>query len=331
MTSPDLPTLSTEDQALVPSSRTAHHSDASIQPHPLTRGVTLPYSNRPDAVKRPTTFCLDWLTYTVPTEIGRDRAFPQHPALALTGEVLPNHKGYDTTLALTHGKLSFHTRYPQHRICVSFSGLDLALLRAAGLDPVTLLQHALQCNGKLTSLHFALDYYGPSSPGELYQLWKSGALRTPARECSCWQNASRGPSGHTRTPTVYLGSKKSSRSLCCYDKAVERGEPGPWTRLELRTRDEWATRLGRAMTVVGIAHAGKQALRSFVSCNLAWYVAATEGPAVYIDPAQQRQSNRKNWLLKQVLPSLLAEIREGSAVGDFEVLHRYQDALADCA
>jgi hypothetical protein len=290
----------------------------------LIRGVT------PDSRPAPHArihHSLDWLTYTVPYEIGYEEAFPRHEALALTGEVLPNIKGYNTRLSLTHGSVSFHTDYPQQKICVQFTGQDLRLLRNAGVDLRNLLYYALGNGGWITRLDFVVDYYDPSSPRDLYQAWGDKTLRTPAHQCQFILAEDRREGEQEPAYTTYFGSNTSGRMLRCYDKAAQMKVCGPWTRIELVSRKERADRLGRAMCREDIGLVGKQAIRGFVQCKVAWFNDALTGPSVYIPAEPPKEHNTKRWLLDLVLPTLVKEVHKGAAEGDVEVRDKYLKAL----
>lgn len=175
----------------------------------------------------PSSHCIDWLTYTVPTDVGVEAALMPHKALYITGEVLPNIQGYDRTLALSHGRISYHTRYPQYKICVTFKGSELGQLRGEGVSLEQMLAYALDHKGSITRLDFALDYFGPSSPEDLYNAWDQKRLRTPAHEVTKMENHKRNKEAHDVAHTIYFGSWESLRFLCCYDKAMQKDVPGP--------------------------------------------------------------------------------------------------------
>lgn len=316
-------------QAANRNNRTTTTGSAHNQPpgetEALIRGVThtIPCNDQSPRTRH----CIDWLTYTVPMDVGIHNAFLPHQELSLMGEVLSNHKGYDTTLALTHGNLSFHTCYPQHKICVSFSGAALSRLVARNVPLIDLLGYALELGGKITRLDFALDYFGPSSPKDLYDAWKQRALRTLAREVTRVQNDKHTKAGDTEAHTTYIGSRSSERFLCCYDKAAQTRSTDLWTRLELHSNRSWGQRLGNAMLEHGVANAGKQAVRDFVRCDIPWFVEATSGPSVYIPPIEEPESHRKDWLLETILPLLCQEVEAGASLGDYEVRDAYLAAL----
>lgn len=319
----DTPTSNRENRT-VPSSATRRLSSETSEA--LTRGVTQPASNADQSSR--IHHSLHWLTYTVPYEVGHETAFLPHPALSFTGEVLPNHKGYDTTLGLTHGRVSFHTRYPRHKICVSFKGSELGRLVEENVPLEDLLKYALSLNGKITRLDFALDYFGPSSADDLHVAWRAKELRAPTRKFGKFLDEERTKAGDTIAYTTYIGSRNSARYVCCYDKGIKEGESSPRTRIELRTFKEWGQRLGKSMVASGIAEAGKQFIRDYIHCAIPWFVEATTGPSVQVQPLDDGDKSKpREWLMDMVLPILCRELEAEAYEGDHKLRDAYRAAV----
>jgi len=308
----------------VPSSATRHLS--SEKSEALIRGVTQP---TPNAGQSPRiSHCIHWLTYTVPVEVDIPNAFLPHPALECTGELLPNHQGYDTTLKLTHGRISYHTRYPHQKLCVSFTGSELGRLVQENVSLDDLLKYALSLNGKITRLDFALDYFGPSSARDLDEADEEDRLRTPGQDVSCTKKRKRRKARTTVGYTTYIGSQRSDRYVCCYDKGFKDGKTEPRTRIELRTSKEWGQRLGKSMVASGIASAGKQFIRDYVQCDIPWFVEATTGPSVQVQPLDDDDESRpRKWLMEMVLPVLCRELEAEAREGGHELRDAYRKAL----
>ena len=293
----------------------------------LIREVTPDPITQNSAAEPRITHCIDWLTYTVPTDMGLEYTFPHHKSLSLTGEVLRNITGYNRRFALTHGSVSFHTERPQQKKCVQFQGRDLRNLRLAGLDITDLLVYALECKATITRLDFAVDYYGPSSPLELNTAWENGLVKTNTKRHWFGYSCEQGKEGLMKAYTMYLGSRKSPKQLRCYDKAAQLEVLGPWTRIELVTKTGYGTRLAQAMVSQGIGCAGKQAIRKYVQCDLAWFNEAVNGPSVYIEPGHRKDTDTRGWLLTQVLPILVRELQEEAAEGRSDIREAFLKAL----
>lgn len=313
---------SNRENRTVPPSGTRHLS--SEKSEALITGTTQPASNANQSSR--IHHSLHWLTYTVPYEVGYEKAFLPHPALYCTREVLPNHKGYDTTLGLTHGQVSFHTRYPRQKICVSFKGSELGRLVEENVSLDELLEYALSLNGKITRLDFALDYFGPSSAFDLQLAWDQRLLRTQGHEVTSTKNTKRTKARDIVGYTTYVGSQSSSRYVCCYDKGIKEGKTEPWTRIELRTFKDWGQRLGKSMVASGIAEAGKHVIRDYIRCAIPWFVEATTGPSVQVQPLDD-ESKPKEWLLDMVLPILCRELEAEAFEGSHELRDAYREAV----
>lgn len=296
---------------------------------------------------------LDWLRYSVPwpsqfvvddelvlsslsdlSEAAFKAAVMPSAGLSLSGEVLSPPKGYNARLGLSHGSLRFHSDRPGQKIGVEFTGRDLSGLRSVGADPVALLGWiAAQSGGNVTRLDVAVDWFGKADVLDVHRAFRRGKLRTSAQSAQLVE-------GHRRTgsklvsngATVYVGSPRSDRYLRVYDKAAEQGETGrSWTRIELELGGR------RAAALAGLLAAdpdrwedvARAAVRQFCEApSVGWFTAALTGPVVKLPELGRRDSDRKRWLLHQVLPALRAELVESELVGDWELVAGFYEALA---
>lgn len=276
---------------------------------------------------------IDWLTYTVPHNVGPDNAFLPHDALYNTGEVIrrlapSTPRGYTRHLALSHGTLSFHHERPEQKICVQFSGRDLYYLRKGGIDLQDLLQHALTHDARITRMDFAVDTYGPSTPLDLQEAFLAKELKSAAkRDVRFIMGCDKRKGEIIKTYSSYFGSNQSRRMLRCYDKAYQAGVPGPWTRSELVMRDGYGNRVADAMVKDGIAAAGKQAIREFIQCDIDWFNRSVTGPSVYIQTPPPPERDSAAWLLVQVLPTFRKVVIAQAAEQNFEVLNAYRNVI----
>jgi hypothetical protein len=223
--------------------------------------------------------------------------------------------------------VSYHTAHPEHKICVQLLGDELQAARAEGVDESDLLAYALGLGATITRLDFAVDYHGLSSPVELNEAWESGLVKATTkrhefRYSGVWVNGE-----CQKAYTMYIGSEASQRWLRCYDKAAESNGPGPWTRIELVTRHEYATRLAQAMLNEGIGEAGKQAIRDFVQCDISWFNEALSGLSVYIEPSHRKNHKTIRWLLTRVLPALARVLEEEALRGETKVRDAFLTTL----
>ena len=270
------------------------------------------------------THCIDWLTVTYPCDLGIQNVYPVHSAFETTGEVLStNWRNYTRLMKFNHGKILWNPERPEQRICVEYSARGLFDLHQAGLLAETLLAHALECDGNITRLDFAVDYFGPSSPQELYDEAEAGRVKTRAHTYSSWKTTKLKKRGAGDDLSFYLGSNKSARTLRCYDKAKKLRVSGPRTRLELTMREGLGNRVAAAMLQAGMGPAGKSAIRDFFQCDVDWFKEAVEGESVNIPDAPYKEPKTREWLMDSVTKSLSKQVIADAAEENFEILERY--------
>jgi Putative phage replication protein RstA len=286
------------------------------QPPPSNRGVTWQFPSCK------VTCGLDWLGYSVRSDIRRDWAFVQHPKLIVTGERLRPRPGYDMAVGLSFGRLDWHTQRPEQRLGVQFSGSEVAGLLALGISNLDLLAYMVeQVDGSTSRVDFAIDYYAPGDVLDIHREWESGLLETSARKLK------REITEHHGRPdqvTVYVGSRHSHRFLRAYTKGLKEGAPFDWLRVELEMKGRYAGRWVDAALEHGITEAGCAAIRDFCTCHASWYMEAVAGDAVNIAPVGRKRTGRMAWLLDVVLPLVARELLDEKRHGRREL----REALA---
>jgi hypothetical protein len=279
---------------------------------------------------------LDWLQYSVPwprdvREWPREesevreligRALPPCDALELSGEILRPLHGYNAGMGLSFGRVFWHSDNRRQHIGVLFTGDDMRTAISVMLPHQQMLSWVLARARKIARLDFALDVHDPrAEPRDLLHLWKRGYVGTHAhvvQERVTW-SATR-ERGLVSAPTVYFGRGDSERMLRVYDKAAQMGETGHWVRVELQTRHDQSMAMARAMQSAGIPAAGRQAIRSFVSCpKLEWYSMALVGPVVGMAPVGRRETNSDRWLRVVALPALMRATADYAEGGDWSL------------
>lgn len=274
---------------------------------------------------------IDWLTYTVPRDVPLEEALLPHDALYITGEVLPNIKGYNVRLALTHGSISYHTEYPEHKLCIQFTGSDLWNLRKNGVNLNEMLKYGRQVlNANVTRLDYAVDWHADNSPLDLFRAWRDGQLRTEARHCTLDWGCEKSKGELQDAYTVYFGKNKSKRRLRIYDKAAQLNVPGPWVRSELIMRDGFGNQVADAMIREGIAEAGNQAIRDFIECDIDWFNQAIRGPSVYIQTPPPKEHDTDQWFI-DILPTFIQRLDEGIETGNYRVFDAYEPVIRRAA
>lgn len=303
------------------------------QPPLSNRGVT----KIPDGVAT----SLDWLRYSVPwpdNQIPQDglqtvlrQAFHPSEKITFTGEFLTPPKGYDTCLALNYGTVRYHSALPQQKIGVEFTGRNLSELRSQGLPAIDLLAFAVTAGGRFSRIDLALDIFGQDAdPMDIQRAWLAGKLVTRAQAVSHIEQQRRDGDGFKSDGvTVYVGSRASDRFIRVYDKAREQNLDGvKWTRIEFQVGGDLARVFADVLPNVKLPEFIQTAIRGFCAApTVPWYQNALTGLAEDLPQVPRRDSDRKRWLLKQVLPALQAELVACEQADDWELYDAFWGAL----
>jgi hypothetical protein len=275
-------------------------------------------------------YSIDYLRYSVPSDLGVTGALFPHPAFVPSGEVLRPLRFYNQCVALVCGRVDWHSEKPSERLLVTMSGDDCQRAYQMGVDFREVLAHALYCApgaGSVTRLDFAADTFEPDiNPLELFEAWKAGKLSTSADRVRPFEEFERlnkqeaerlGKHAKCINRGSGVGSRSSELYLRCYDKALEEGVSGPHNRVELESKGATAQALAISMLISGIIPAGKEAIRRYVQCEIDWFnrLMAEGGEEVYMEPRKAPETDYQRWLREQVLPSLGDTLKRGSATG----------------
>jgi len=266
---------------------------------------------------------LDWLRYTMPYNADApqaenlQRAIPAHEAFSLTGEMLPNAKGYDSAMQLSIGVIHWHTKLASQGISVELSGSGLAQSRKAGVLDLDILTHIHAVLGHVSTMDSAIDVYNHDAYfGDILMLDELGSLETTVREVGQYKKNKRTKQGSVNDGTVYVGSPKSPRQIKIYDKASEQGKIGAdWTRIEMRWRGKHARAAHRAMMQFGIASVTQKAVRSMLNADIEWFQEAITGGVAEIEPVRRPDTNTVDWLIDFVNPIIQRELASERAKG----------------
>lgn len=134
---------------------------------------------------------------------------------------------------------------------VRVPGAACRALEASGVvaDWELFLTRMLVRGRSLTRLDVALDdRSGSVTVDRCYRELKAGHVVDRFRRRSAPEYLD--GLGNTESRTLYFGSLKSDLVVRFYDKAKETKTPGPWTRVELETRNDHAAALAGLLTMV---------------------------------------------------------------------------------
>lgn len=265
---------------------------------------------------------VDWLQYTVEWPVvevdGKQIRVSLHEALKAAlppflqilgddGTVRPL-TGYTHALRLSQGIICWHSQRYEQKICVSLTGNACKEAWAAGHDPVAFLAFLHAAKANITRLDLCTDYRKTADPLDLERSFHAGDVVTRVRDITHTVSAKRGAADEQAT-TVYFGSAKSPKRLKVYDKAKQTNTEGPWVRLEMTLRHDYANAAAAAIFKSSLPAVTAQVIRDFINFPLVnWFQAATTGEAVQLAEIPRKETNRELWLAEQILPLIKREI-----------------------
>jgi len=278
---------------------------------------------------------LDWCRFTVPydQELKQGdnllRAIPQHAAFKLTGEMLPNGKGYDSAMQLTIGVIHWHTKLPTQGLSVELSGSSLSQARKLGVEDIVILRHVEAMLGHVSTLDSAIDVYNHDADfRDILMLDDLGSLETTVRDVYGYQGRTRTKKNITTEGTAYIGSAKSPKQIKVYDKAAEQGTPDKdWTRIEMRWRGKHARAAHIAMLKFGVAAVTQKAIKAMCNADIEWWQEAVTGSIAEIEPTRRPDTNTVDWLINLTAPVLERELSKERAEGGTRLFETFSGIL----
>lgn len=251
-----------------------------------------------------TTYCIDWLSFTIPQDISLLRGHPAHGKLA--------------TWSLAEGVTEWKSEKPRFGYSVAFSPSSFpgpvvycwpldgrshthvqwsgSALASRGSGEA-LLREVVQRGDRVTRLDLAVDV-DPGHVHSVYEAFEAGEVLTAARQVALMRSKT--------GDTVYIGSRTSGRFVRVYDKSGQLGQPGSVVRVELEAKGDTADGLARYIVQEG-SHVIPEVVRGVIDCpTLPWWVAGFgDTQARWGVPKISREPNRAAWIDKQVTPALI--------------------------
>lgn len=289
--------------------------------------------NHPPIERTETTVAIHWLTATVnpPGPPNRYAAGQLADRLnaSITGDGSPYPRSYTHGVELDPGRISWHESEPRMKLCFNLTGGDCEEWYADGrfLSPLVSTLYAGEAN--FTRIDAALDYHGDANIGDLVDAFEVDPGWTSVRTLRPFQELTNGSDGVSRIWSgVYIGSRSSERFLRVYDKALETGSSGRWTRIELVSRNDYANAFGENITMNGLAPAARGTIRQVADCPIDWWQDALAGDAAESPPVGRKVADTDRWLIDKVLPVLERRLMLCHSTRD-ELFRVYDLALND--
>lgn len=260
---------------------------------------------------------IDWLTMTQAWQAGRPeqtalkRMRELTPAQIIEPGMRPYPRNYNTAMGGKQMLASWHTDHPKMKVCYNMTGSQCTEYYLAGGKMRELVRRAWQDELNFTRIDFAVDYFGDADIRELVETIADNPECTVARKMSPYRQIEMvGNEKKEYDSGVYIGSQKSPRYICVYNKALEQGMTDQnWTRIELRTRRTMAIQLAEAIVKNGVETAGKQTVRNYAYPAVDWWRDALQGDAIEIPPIGRKETDTRRWLIEVVGPVLAAELQ----------------------
>lgn len=215
---------------------------AKGNPHVNNMGVVIPShltnAADPSAVDR-NRAGVDYIAATLPctNQGGNDlESMAYNVAKYLYPDIEPEYQefggqGYTHSFGVPHGRIMFHPQRPEMGVHMKLGGQALALLT---ITPLELISTVVAMDGHFTRLDPFMDS-DTVTMGQIFQSEKGLVSNARADKRKFWGNWSTG-----EAETITIGSRTSGKYVRIYDKAVEQGVDGTWTRLEVELKSDVA-------------------------------------------------------------------------------------------
>ena len=240
--------------------------------------------------------------------------------------------------AVSHVLAHFHAS----RLCDTLFGTPA--YETASLDFTVLCDFlsTVRASGHVTRIDIAIDDIGTNfySLKDLYDVCLSGSYVSRFRN---WKDFSSYSGGAVSGRTIYLGSRTSDIMLRVYDKQLEKnaklavsGQPPilhTWVRWELEIKKERAQQfVSRLLSGISLADASVGVLSNYlrivepdnprkdrckVSPVWARFVDGVAALPLYCPPPEKTLDCTREWLTRQVAPSLAAVVIADGGATDF--------------
>ena len=220
---------------------------ANGNPHVNNMGVVIPNAGEsaadPSAVDR-NRAGIDYVAATLPctNKEGNDlESLAYNVAKYLYPDIEPEYQefggqGYTHSFGVPHGRIMFHPQRPEMGVHMKLGGQALALLT---ITPFELVNTVVAMGGKFTRLDPFMDS-DTVTMGTIFNSESSVVSNARSDKRKFWGNWSTG-----EAETITIGSRSSGKYVRIYDKAVEQGADGTWTRLEVELKGDVANQAAR--------------------------------------------------------------------------------------
>jgi len=269
-------------------------------------------------------FTIDWLSVTFPQDDAKSFA-----KKSFLGKTVPSTKnkgqhGYNRRVTYENGTVRmFSTERADMGEHFVFSGSALTnIWQNNNFSPYDLLLSALDFNGRVSRIDFAIDVRGielsPTAMYKMANIRKKGKGNTPKPYLTVSLDGGE---------TLYIGSRESTKMLRIYNKAAEQKVDGFWTRIELEMKEEVAHAVGYQaayLSQIDFFRLCAGMIRDFYLVDNDVYVAALSDAGARFDVPKKQGTDTMAWLMNAVAPSVARLMMENP---NRAIWQEFQDAV----
>ena len=308
-------------------------------PLTLTGGSRLPFEGK---VRQHHEACRNEIPAMVVTDLSDKKTHSAIDWIAITihagwegsiyPDVLPSRwietapaRGYNVGREFTDGRReSMHTSRPDMGIHIVYSGSTINKISTeCDLSGFELLRWYVDKKAKITRLDVAVDAYNHNlKVDEVHEMALAGGALTRVKSFRLMTANDGGA-------TFYAGSPSSEAMLRVYDKGVESGAGGDWTRAELQLRDSKAFSVATMLCEAKKEHAGK-IIQSVIRGHFdmpefqTWKDVMNNSNPLPVARSNDKDSDTRKWLMEVAAPCLAKLAWEGEAE---LVINQFMDAF----
>lgn len=272
------------------------------------------------------TFCtVDWVSFTdTEKRAGTGYLVPwfltDQPTRPTTARF-----GYRKAVTTPHGNvIMWDGASATMGVHYQYSGRAIASLMEAGVHPVSILDEHIGMAHRCTRLDLAIDVLDiPRFAQRLATLAELHRYKGTCRVINIVRSV------QDDGITVYCGSRQSERFARLYDKGVESGQGGDWTRLEMELKGDVARGVSRHLVqpqIGGLFQTIKTLMTALIDFDDNDWRDIMAGDGVPITTPQIKDRDTEKWLLTQVAISIA---RYAKAHPERDIVSRLMDTIAE--
>lgn len=261
------------------------------------------------------TISIDWIS-TTNHVIPDNLSYSSYPLLHdwENWQTTNGANGYSVGAKHTVGvKAYFAPNRPDMGVHTIYSSTALRRIQEMNGDTgIDVLRYHVAQGHNIARLDIALDFIGCGLTVQNFQdVFTAGIVKTRLKTASTVQSLTH--AGHT----LYLGSRKKRKKLVrVYDKAAEQGIEGDWVRVEIQVMGKPAT--VASQTIVqsdDVKSAMLGVIKGVVDFETipAWIQVFADEGIVKIGTQSSEKGDTRDWIMNQVVPAMVKEVRLESA------------------